>query len=55
MLPQLAFLQGLKPRAYCLVFPTVETAGYKDGEIQSGGKPPHSMRSETQLRGRCYS
>jgi hypothetical protein len=36
-------------------FPAVETAGYKGGEIQRGGKPLHSMRPERQLRGCCYS
>jgi len=38
MLPQLAFLQGLKPTRLISGFPAVETAGYNYGEIEMRGK-----------------
>ena len=38
MLPQLAFLQGLKPTRLISGFPAVETAGYNCGEIEIRGK-----------------
>jgi hypothetical protein len=57
------FASGAKAPAFWLDFPAVETAGYNDGVIQSGGKPPfvsaqdkpHSICPERQLRGCCYS
>ena len=38
MLPQLAFLQGLKPTRLISGFPAVETAGYNYREIEIRGK-----------------
>jgi hypothetical protein len=38
IVPQLAFLQGLKPTRLISGFPAVETAGYNYGEIEIRGK-----------------